>query len=99
MILVALAALILPAVLAARGKAYRGAYGAVAVIALLVGFFIASPWPKGQTPEAQMVSDFFNSWGGDFGLCFMALAIGAILGAMLWRPAKPPTPPSAAQTP
>jgi H+/gluconate symporter-like permease len=87
-----LSALVLMPVLAMRGTWYRGAYGAVAVIAVLVAFVVASPWPVSGTPEAQMIAEFMNRWRGEFGLFFLALGIGAVLGAMLYR--RPtPTPP------
>src|SRR5262245_27141800 len=89
--LFALCALILPPVLAMQGKAYGGAYGAVALLSFLLGFFVASPWPtsgSGLTENGASVGQFMNEQGGNFGVVLMALAIGGILAAMLYRAPK-----------
>lgn len=85
-----LGGLVLPGIMASRGTWYRGAYGAVALGSVLAAFFVASPWPRGSTPEADMVAQFMNRWRGECGLFFVAVAFGAILGAMLYRPATRP---------
>jgi len=92
MALLVLGAFVLMPVLAVKGVWYRGAYGAVAVLSVILAFVVASPWPTGQyaTAEAEMIAQYMNRSRGDVGLMFIALAVGAVLGAMLYRQPTPP---------
>ena len=90
-VLPALAIVVFVPIQAAKGAAYRGAYGAAAVgglVLALVALSFSGPvdphWPTNQQvgqAAINTVAPIVISWG-------LALACGSVLGVLLYRPRK-----------
>lgn len=78
-----------PAILAARGTAYRGVYFAGVLVAGLAGVMaieLTGPALTGSTYQEQVGQRFINDYGPAFAALMFSLAFGCAIGACIYRP-------------